>query len=88
MQLWKKITIYRSILLLLLMFPFFGSAQNSSDITVSGMIRDVKKIVVPYMNIVFKTAKDSSFVIVRSRSPLPWGVLIDGKQMARTCSIH
>ncbi|WP_288880148.1 TonB-dependent receptor domain-containing protein [Pedobacter panaciterrae] len=55
--------MYRFISLLLLILPFFVSAQTSSGVTVSGMIRDGNKIAIPYVNVVFKAAKDSSFVV-------------------------
>jgi len=38
-------------------------AQNNPGITISGMILNVKKISLPYANVVLKTQKDSSFVM-------------------------
>jgi hypothetical protein len=54
--------MYRFITLLLLLFPFLVSAQTNTGVTVSGAIKDVKKIAIPYVNVAFKAAKDSAFV--------------------------
>lgn len=55
--------MHRFIILLLLMFPVFVSAQSSAGVTVSGTVKEVGKIAIPYVNIAFKATKDSSFVI-------------------------
>jgi len=54
--------MYRFLSFLILLLPFFGSSQTNSPVTLSGIVRDVKKIALPYANISFKTAKDSVFV--------------------------
>lgn len=55
--------MYKFITLLLLLFPFLVNAQNNTGVTVSGAIKDVEKIAIPYVNVAFKAAKDSAFVI-------------------------
>jgi len=51
------------IFFLFLLFPLMISAQTGTGITVSGVIRDAAKVGIPYANVAFKSAKDSSFVV-------------------------
>lgn len=55
--------MHRLFSFLILSLPLFGMAQNNPGITISGMILNVKKISLPYANVVLKTQKDSSFVM-------------------------
>jgi len=50
-------------LLLLSLFPVLLQAQTNSGITVSGQVRNSKKLAVPHVNVVFKASKDSRFVV-------------------------
>ncbi len=45
------------------MLPLFVAAQSNSTVTVSGIVRDIKKGALPYTNIVLKIPIDSSFVV-------------------------
>lgn len=54
--------MYRHISIFLLMLPFFVSAQAPATVTVSGAIKDNKKLPIPYSSAVLKAAKDSAFV--------------------------
>ncbi|WP_214227626.1 outer membrane beta-barrel family protein [Pedobacter sp. B4-66] len=55
--------MHRLISILLLMLPLFVAAQSNSTVTVSGIVRDIKKGALPYTNIVLKIPIDSSFVV-------------------------
>nr|WP_162989036.1 outer membrane beta-barrel family protein [Pedobacter schmidteae] len=55
--------MYRLSFPLMLLLPFLVVAQDSPNITVSGMVHDNKKMTIPYANVVLKTQKDSSFVM-------------------------
>ncbi|KIO77827.1 TonB-dependent receptor [Pedobacter lusitanus] len=53
----------RYLFALFLFLPFWGSAQQDSKVTLSGVIRDSKtKTTIPFGNILLKTSKDSVFV--------------------------
>lgn len=45
------------------MLPLFVAAQSNSTVTVSGIVRDIRKGALPYTNIVLKIPIDSSFVV-------------------------
>ncbi|NRF40746.1 TonB-dependent receptor domain-containing protein [Pedobacter foliorum] len=55
--------MHRLISILLFMLPLFVAAQSNSTVTVSGIVRDIKKGALPYTNIVLKIPIDSSFVV-------------------------
>jgi outer membrane receptor protein involved in Fe transport len=55
--------MHRLILLLLLMSPFLAGAQTNVVITLSGVVKDVKKMAILYVNVALKAAQDSSFVV-------------------------
>lgn len=54
--------MYRFLLLLILVSPIFAYPQTNTAVTISGVVKDTKKIPIPYANVVFKAAKDSAFV--------------------------
>ena len=45
------------------MIPFFVSAQGPATVTISGAIKDTKRLPIPYSSVVLKAAKDSAFVV-------------------------
>lgn len=49
--------------LLVLLFPLIAYAQNSTGITISGIVKDARKITIPYANVLLKLQKDSSIVL-------------------------
>ncbi|WP_316817192.1 TonB-dependent receptor domain-containing protein [Pedobacter nyackensis] len=55
--------MYRIAALLILVFPSFAIAQNNPGTTISGMVQNVEKSSLPYVNVVLKKQKDSSFVL-------------------------
>lgn len=57
------ISIVRLISISLLMIPFFVSAQGPATVTISGAIKDTKRLPIPYSSVVLKAAKDSAFVV-------------------------
>ncbi|WP_316812217.1 TonB-dependent receptor domain-containing protein [Pedobacter heparinus] len=54
--------MYKFLFLLILTVPIFTHAQTNSSVTISGVVKDTKKVPLPYTNVVFKAAKDSAFV--------------------------
>ncbi|SMC59086.1 outer membrane beta-barrel family protein [Pedobacter africanus] len=54
--------MHRFFFLLILTIPIFVKAQTSLSVTVSGLIKDTKKMPLPYANVLLKQAKDSAFV--------------------------
>ncbi|TCC99824.1 TonB-dependent receptor domain-containing protein [Pedobacter psychroterrae] len=54
--------MHRIIIFLILFLPFLVNGQNSTAITASGIVKDTKKVSLPYANIVLKAQKDSVFL--------------------------